>query len=122
MVYTEEMGSRFVFVLAVWVLVAVSAADAKIIPRLDTRVAAPGQRVVVNFGEGARAYLAPLEIYLVRTSVEPRVTRRTDSRLRLVGRLGREGESITANRLSFRVPRLPAGEYTLAVWFVGSET
>ena len=113
---------RVAFVFAVYALVAATSADAKIIPRLDKRVAARGQRVVVNFGEGAGAYLAPLEVYLVRTAVEPRVTRRTDSRLRFVGRLGRNGNPIVVNRMSFRVPHLPAGEYTLAVWFKGSET
>lgn len=116
------MRLRFALWLAVSALVGVTAADAKIIPTLTTRVAAPGQRVVVNFGEGASAYLAPVEVYLVRTAVEPRATHRTDARLQFVGRLGRKGELIAANRLSFRVPRLPAGEYTLAVWFQGSET
>jgi hypothetical protein len=116
------MRLKFAFVLVISALVAVPAANAKIIPKLNTRVAAPGQRVVVNFGEGASAYLAPLEVYLVRTAVEPRVTRRTDTRLRFVGRLGRRGEPITASRLSFRVPRVPAGDYTLAVWFIGSVT
>ena len=115
------MRLRVVFVLAVSALVVVSAAGGKIIPKLNARVAAPGQLVVVIFGEGASAYLAPLEVYLVRTTIEPRVTRRTDARLRLVGRLGRTGEPIAVNRLSFRVPRLPAGDYTLAVWFKGSE-
>jgi hypothetical protein len=103
-------------------LVAVPAADAKLVPKLSERVAAPGQRVVVSFGEVASVYLAPLEVYVVRTSVEPRITDRTDTRLRFVGRLGRKGEPITASRLSFRVPRVAAGDYTLAVWFRGSET
>ena len=58
----------------------------------------------------------------MRTSVEPRVKRRTDPSLHLVGRLGRKGEPIAVHHLSFRVPRLPGGEYTLAVWFKGSET
>lgn len=116
------MRLTFALLLATSAFVAAPAAEAKIIPSLSTRVAAPGQRVVVNFGEGARAFLAPLEVHLVRTAVEPRVTRRTDARLHFVGRLGKTGEVITTTRLGFRVPRLPAGEYTLAVWFKGSAT
>ena len=71
---------------------------------------------------GALLYLGPFEVDLVRTAVEPRVTRRTDVRLHPVGRIGKTGVSIATTRLSFRVPRLPVGEYTLAVWFKGSET
>ncbi len=112
----------FALLLIVSALAAVPAADAKLIPALSTRFAAPGQRVVVNFGEGAMLYLGPFEVDLVRTAVEPRVTRRTDVRLHRVGRLGTAGVAIAATRLGFRVPRLPAGEYTLAVWFKGSET
>jgi hypothetical protein len=114
--------TAFALGLVVCVLVAVAAADAKIVPKFSERVAAPGQNVVVYFGEGVSAYLAPLEVYLVPTAIEPRVIRRTDTRLRFVGRLGQRGETITARRLSFRVPRVGAGEYTLAVLFRGSQT
>ena len=112
----------FALLLAASALAAVPAADAKLIPKLSTRVAAPGERVVVNFGAGAMLYLGPFEVDLVRPAVEPRVTRRTDVRLHRVGRLGKRGVGIPTTRLSFRVPRLPVGEYTLAVWFPGSET
>jgi hypothetical protein len=100
----------------------VSAANAKAVPRLSKTVAAPGDALAVEFGPGARYYLAPLEVYLVRTVVEPKITGRDDRRLRLVGKLGRVGEPIEITRLAFRVPRVPAGKYTLAVWFKGTVT
>ena len=109
-------------VFAVCALAVVSSADAKLNPTLSVRVAVPDQRVVLNFGEGARAFQAPLEVYLVRRAIDPRVRSRDDRRLYLVGRLGREGKPITTDRLAFRVPRVPAGDYMLAIWFKGSET
>jgi hypothetical protein len=103
-------------------LVGVSAAGAKAVPRLSKTVAAPGELVTVDFGPGATHYLAPLEVYLVRVSVEPEITGRHDPRLRLVGKLGRVHEPIRATKLRFRVPRIAAGRYTLAAWFEGTET
>ena len=115
------MRSKFALLLTVSALAAVPTADAKVIPTLSARVAAPGQRVVVNFGDGAMLYLGPFEVDLVRTAVEPRVTRRADVRLHPVGRLEKTGVPIATTRLGFRVPQLPGGEYTLAVWFKRSE-
>jgi hypothetical protein len=103
-------------------LVAVPAVSAKAIPRLSTKVAAPGNLVTVDFGRGATSYLAPLEVYLVRTSVESQITGRKDRRLRPVGKLGKLGQPIEATRLRFRVPHIPTGRYTLAVWFKGTQT
>ncbi len=100
----------------------VPAAEAKVVPRLDKTLAAPGDQVVIQFGSGVSQYLAPLEVDLVRTAVEPTITGRNDRRLRSVGRLGRAGEMITQTRLRFRVPSLSAGRYTLAVWFKGTVT
>ena len=108
--------------VAVVALVIVSAASAKAVPRLSDTVASPGDVIAVEFGPGARYYLAPLEVYLVRTRVESKVTGRHDRRLRLVGTLGRAGERIDKTRLVFRVPRVPVGSYTLAVWFKGTAT
>ncbi len=103
-------------------LVAVSAASAKAVPRLSKTVAAPGDLVSVDFGRGATHYLAPLEVDLVRITDEPQITGRSDPRLRLLGKLGRVSEPITTTKLRFRVPRVAAGRYTLAVWFKGTET
>ena len=116
------MRSGVSVAVAVVALVIVSAASAKAVPRLSKTVASPGDLIAVEFGPGARYYLAPLEVYLVRTTVESKITGRHDRRLRLVGKLGRAGEGIDRTRLMFRVPRVPVGSYTLAVWFKGTAT
>jgi hypothetical protein len=122
LLYFDEVRLRALAGIVVVALVAVSAASAKAVPRLSKTVAAPGDLVTVHFGRGATQYLAPLEVYLVRISVDPKITGRSDPRLRLVGKLGRIGEPIEATTLSFHVPRVAAGRYTLAVWFKGTET
>ena len=102
-------------------LAAAPASEAKLIPKLDRRVAAPGETVVVKFGPGVERFLAPLEVYLVSTAAEPTLTGRRDPRLRLVGRVGSR-DRITSHTLPFRVPPLPPGRYTLAVYFRGAAT
>jgi hypothetical protein len=103
-------------------LFASATTEAKLIPKLDKRAAAPGETVGVDFGRGVEHYLAPLEVYLVRTGAEPKVTGRDDPRLSLVGWLGTRGWTISKSRLTFRVPSLPSGRYTLAVFFRGTAT
>jgi hypothetical protein len=115
-----QLGALATIVVAA--LVAVPGASAKAVPRLSTTVAAPGDPVTVDFGRGATYYLAPLEVYLVRIRDEPKITGRSDPRLRLVGKLGRINQPIKATKLRFRVPRIPTGKYTLAVWFKGTAT
>jgi hypothetical protein len=117
-----RMRLRVLVGIAAVALVAVSAANAKAVPRLSKTVASPGDLIAVEFGRGATYYLAPLEVYLVRTTAEPTISGRHDRRLRLVGKLGRAGEPIDRTRLRFRVPRVPIGTYTLAVWFRGTAT
>jgi len=121
-VYFYKVHLRALALVVVVALVAVSAASAKAVPRLSTSVAVPGDLVTVDFGAGATHYLAPLEVYLVRIKVEPKITGRSDPRLHLVGKLGRVNEPITATKLRFRVPRVAPGRYTLAVWLKGTET
>src|SRR6266542_4590742 len=108
------MRLRLLAGIAVVALVAVPAANAKAVPRLSKTVASPGDVIGVEFGRGATDYLAPLEVYLVRTVVEPTISGRHDRRLCLVGKLGKAGEPIEKTRLTFRVPRIAAGTYTLA--------
>lgn len=109
--------------LVAFVLLALStAAEAKLLPGLDKRVAAPGEKVTLELGAGVEHFLAPLEVYLVSTRSEPTLTGRSDSRLRLVGRLGARGQTIRARTLVFRVPRVPPGAYTVAVYFRGTAT
>jgi hypothetical protein len=121
-VYFKEMHFRALVAIVLAALVVAPVAGAKAVPRLSTTVAAPGDLVTVAFGRGATYYLAPLEVSLVRTDVEPQITGRTDPRLRRVGKLGTAGKPIRATRLRFRVPRVASGTYTLAVWFKGTQT
>jgi hypothetical protein len=116
------MRLRLLTGVAVVALVVIPAANAKAVPRLSKTVASPGDVIAVEFGRGATYYLAPLEVYLVRTAVEPTISGRHDRRLRLVGKLGKAGQPIEKTRLTFRVPRLAVGTYTLAVWFKGTVT
>jgi len=116
------MRSRLILGALVLSLFAVSEGEAKLIPTLDKRVAAPDETVVVEFGAGVERFLAPLEVFLVPTVVEPTLSGRGDGRLRLVGRVGTRGNTIRSRRLVFRVPPLPTGKYTLAVYFRGTST
>jgi hypothetical protein len=120
--YFDQVHLRVLAGIIVVALVAVSAASAKAVPTFSTSVAAPGDPVTVDFGRGATYYLAPLEVYLVRIAVEPKISGRRDPRLHLVGRLGTVNKPIAATKLRFRVPRLAPGRYTLAVWFKGTAT
>lgn len=99
-------------------LVAAPAAEAKLLPQMDKRVAAPGERVVVEFGAGTEYYLAgrEVEVYLVGIGAAPTLTGRNDARLQPVGKLGRDRKTLSST-LAFRVPPLPTGRYTLAVYF-----
>lgn len=108
--------------IAVVGLAVVATANAKAVPRLSKTVASPGDVLAVEFGHGATYYLAPLEVYLVRTAVERMIRGRHDPRLHLIGKLGKAGEPIEKTRLMFRVPNVRAGTYTLAVWFKGTVT
>ncbi|HWL32036.1 MAG TPA: hypothetical protein VNP89_00405 [Gaiellaceae bacterium] len=71
----------------------------------DRATAQPNERVKIT-----SALSRPVRLYLVRQDVARAVTSRTDRRLSFVGALG-------ANRsLTFNVPPLDAGTYSLVVW------
>ena len=109
--------------LVTFVLLALSAAaEAKLLPGLDKRTAAPGEEVTLELGAGVEHFLAPLEVYLVSTRAEPTLAGRSDSRLRFVGRLGTRGKTIRERTLGFRVPRVSPGSYTVAVYVRGTAT
>lgn len=71
----------------------------------DRASASPNERVKVT-----SALNRPVRLYLVRQDVARAVTSRTDQRLSFIGALG-AGRSLT-----FNVPPLDAGAYSLAVW------
>ena len=111
-------------------LLFAGAAQAKLNPAFSERVAEPGDTVVLDVGEGSEQFLGPLRIYLVPLeaaaplprSSESAVTRESDPRLVKIGELGTPGEFGTPPLLTFKVPDLPDGEYTIAIWFKGYET
>jgi hypothetical protein len=113
-------------------LAVAPAAEAKLVPRMNMQVAAPGMSVTVDFGSGTAHYLeeyyAPLEISLLPVRTALAITGRGDAlrhddlRLRHVGQLGRGGKPIVTSHLTFRVPRLAPGRYALAVFFRGTAT
>lgn len=112
------MRGRPILALLAASLVAAPAAEAKLLPQMDKRVAAPGERVVVELGAGTEYYLAgrDVEVYLVGIRAAPTLTGRNDSRLQLVGKLGRDRKTLSS-RLAFLVLPLPTGRYRLVVYF-----
>ena len=91
---------------------------AAIVPQLDRRVAAPGDALVVSF-VGNPDVRGPLRVDLVRTRDEPSVGGPDDPRLTQVAEFA-SGRTIPA-RIRFRVPRVPPGAYTVAVWLRANE-
>jgi hypothetical protein len=101
-------------------LVLAPTASAKLVPRFDRDTAATGERVRVELGY-TESYLAPLEVFLVRTRDEASIRSRLDPRLTLVRRVRRDRHGNMPSSFSF-VVRVTPGRYTLAVWFRGTAT
>ena len=116
------MRARLIVVAVLVAVAAAPAAEGKITPKMNKRVAAPGERVTVDFTSDVMHYLAPFYVALVPVKAAPTLRGRNDRRQTVVGKLGTEGEQMSNSKLSFRVPALPAGRYALAVWFKGSAT
>jgi hypothetical protein len=116
------MRVRLIVAVVLVAIAAVPVADGKITPKMSKRVAAPGERVTVDFTSDVVHYLAPFYVTLVPVKAAPTLRGRNDRRQTLVGRLGTEGERMLNSKLSFPVPALPTGRYALAVWFKGSAT
>ena len=116
------MRARLVVAAILVVVAAAPVAEAKITPKMNKRVAAPGERVTVDFTSDVTHYLAPFYVTLVPVRAAATLRGRTDRRQTMVGRLGTEGEPMSKSKMIFRVPSLPTGSYALAVWFKGSAT
>jgi hypothetical protein len=91
---------------------------AALVPQFDHRVAAAGQPVVLSFVGDPKIH-GPLRVDLVLTRDEPIVAGPDDPRLTSVADFD-VGRAIPA-RIRFRVPRLPPGAYTAAVWLRANE-
>ncbi len=96
-------------------LLFVTAAEAKLDPTFSQRIAKPGDRLTLDVGEGGAQFMGPLRIFLVSLDDGDR------SQIKL-GELGTPGRFDVPRILRFEVPDVPAGDYTVAIWFRGSET
>ena len=99
-------------------LVALTApANARAAPVFvfDQPGASPNDRVTVRTVAARVKPLQPFRIYLVRADVAGEVRSRLDPRVNFVGSLApdRNGRGL----MTFSVPPLDAGEYTLAYWY-----
>lgn len=103
-------------------LVVAPVAQAKLAPTFSERSVRAGQLARLDLGEGAESYLAPLKVYLVPLGVADKATTQSDARLTKVGELGSPGNFDVPRTFQFVVPQLEAGEYTIAIWFKGTET
>jgi hypothetical protein len=108
------------------VLVALGApanAGAALFFLFDRPDAAPNDRVTVRTGGTPKAFMLsrrvkpfqrPIRLYLIRNDVAAGVRSRLDSRLNFVGSI--VPDKNVRGVLTFSVPPLDAGEYTLAYW------
>ena len=96
-------------------LLFAAVADAKLNPTFSQRVAQPGDTIELDVGEGSALFVGPLRIFLV--SLEG-----ADRDQIKIGQLGTPGKFDAPQILRFEVPDVPAGDYTVAIWFKGSET
>jgi hypothetical protein len=90
-------------------------AEAKLNPTFSERIAQPGDKIELDVGEGSEQFLGPLRIFIVSLEGDDRAQIK-------IGELGIPGKFDAPRILRFEVPDVPAGEYTVAIWFKGYET
>ncbi len=100
---------------AVLCLLFAGVAQAKLDPAFSEQNAEPGDTLELDLGDGAEQFLGPLRIFLVSLEGDDRTQIK-------IGELGTLGEFGRSQVLTFKVPDLPEGEYTIAVWFKESLT
>jgi hypothetical protein len=106
--------TRSLVVALVLGLLAASVAEAKLNPTFSERIAEPGDTVELDVGEGSEQFLGPLRIFLVSLEGDRSQVK--------IGELGTPGKFDAPRILRFEVPDVPAGDYTIAIWFKGYET
>jgi hypothetical protein len=107
--------TRSLVVALVLGLLFAGVAKAKLDPRFSERIAQPGDKIELDVGEGSEQFLGPLRIFLVSLEGDDRAQIK-------IGELGTPGRFDARRILRFEVPDVPAGEYTVAIWFKGYET
>jgi hypothetical protein len=96
-------------------LLLAAVAQAKLSPTFSERIAEPGDTIELDVGEGSEQFLGPLRIFLVSLEGAERAQTK-------IGELGTPGKFDAPRRLRFEVPDVPAGDYTVAIWFKGYGT
>jgi hypothetical protein len=121
---------RFVLVAVALVALAAPAnASASLFFLFDRPNASPNDRVTVRTGGTPRGFelsrrvkplQRPVALYLVRSDQAAQVRSRFDRRLNFVGRVVADKNG--RGRMTFSVPSLDVGTYTLAYWCPGCAT
>ena len=96
-------------------LLFAGVAQAKLNPVFSDQTAEPGDTLELDLGDAAEQFLGPLRIFLVSLEGDDRNQVK-------IGELGTLGEFGRSQVLTFKVPDLPEGEYTVAIWFKESLT
>ena len=123
---TRQMKRLAVIGLALAALAAPANAKAALFFLFDQPTAAPNDRMTVRTGgtprdfslkQRGKPFQRPVRLYLVRTEVAAQVRSRFDSRLSFVGSIvaGKNGRGL----MTFSVPPLDPGRYTIAYWCPG---
>jgi len=106
---------RFLAAALLLGLLFAGVAQAKLNPVFSEQHAEPGDTLELDLGDGREQFLGPLRIFLVALEGDDRPQVK-------IGELGRPGVFGTPRVLTFKVPELPEGEYTVAIWFQESLT
>lgn len=102
-------------------LLFAGVAQAKLNPVFSERNAEPGDTLELDLGDASEQFLGPLRIFLVSLEGDDRPQVKIGE-TGTPGQFGTAGDSGTPRVLTFKVPELPEGEYTVAIWFKESLT
>jgi len=102
-------------------LLFAGVAQAKLNPAFSERNAEPGDTLQLDLGDGSEQFLGPLRIFLVSLEGDDRPQVKIGE-VGAPGKFGTAGGFGTPRMLAFKVPDLPEGEYTVAIWFKESLT
>jgi hypothetical protein len=118
----NAVGMRVLAAALLLGLLLAGTAQGKLNPRFNERNAEPGDTLELDLGDGGKEFRGPLRIFLVSLEDGHR------SQVK-IGELGTTVEFGTPDVLSapppvltFKVPNVPEGEYTVAIWFKESLT
>lgn len=96
-------------------LLFAGVAQAKLNPVFSERNAEPGDTLELDLGDASEQFLGPLRIFLVSLEGDDRPQVKIGE-TGTPGQFGRAGEFDSPRVLTFKVPDLPEGEYTVSIW------